>query len=351
MKPTQAKKTAATWQPNSLEAAYLHATPLAVLAVDSSFRVQFSNQAALGIALGDAEQALISRIFKDGKTISVYEHMLGDAHVNMHIAPVMDEHKNIIQALLTVDTLQGLNTLAVSQWKREATQAAGVMAAMLAHEVKNPLSGIRGAAQLLKDEVAAEHQPLTELICMETDRIRDLLSQVEIFSDQTPDDMQSVNIHEVLQYVISLASAGFAKHVRFTERYDPSLPEVIGKRDLLVQLFLNLIKNAAEACGDDAAVTLTTSYQSGYRINNTSLPVVVSIADNGGGIAEDVRAQLFEPFISTKDEGRGLGLAVVAKIASDLGLVVELDDHYAQGAQFNVMMPVTSHRPGAKVIP
>lgn len=340
MKPTPAKKIAATWQPSTLEAAYLNAAPVVILAVDQNYQIHFSNQAASDFILSDAEKTLIARAFKDGETISVYEHSIGDARVNMHIAPVMDEHKNILQVLITIDKLQGLNTLAVSQWKREATQAAGVMAAMLAHEVKNPLSGIRGAAQLLKEEVSAEHQPLAELICSETDRIRDLLSQVEIFSDQSPEEMQPVNIHEVLQYVISLASAGFAKHVRFVERYDPSLPDVIGKHDLLVQLFLNLIKNAAEACGDDATVTLTTGYQSGYRINNISLPVVVSISDNGSGIAEDIRAQLFEPFVSTKDEGRGLGLAVVAKIASDLGLVVELDDNYAPGAKFNVMMAI-----------
>lgn len=344
MKPTQAKKTAATWQPKLSEAAYLHAAPVAMLAVDRDFSIVFSNQAASAFILSDAEKTLIARVFENGETISAYEHAMGEAVVNLHIAPVLDEEKNISQAVITIDMLQGRNRLAVSEWKREATHAAGVMAAMLAHEVKNPLSGIRGAAQLLKEEIASEHQPLAELICMETDRIRDLLSQVEIFSDRSPDEMQPVNIHEVLHYVLSLASAGFAPHACFEERYDPSLPDVMGKRDLLVQLFLNLLKNAAEATSEkkDAVITITTSYQSGYRMNNTPLPVVVSIADNGLGIADDMRTHLFEPFVSSKDDGRGLGLAVVAKIASDLGMMVELDEKYHPGAKFNVMMAVTS---------
>ncbi|NBX04375.1 MAG: two-component sensor histidine kinase, partial [Alphaproteobacteria bacterium] len=236
----------------------------------------------------------------------------------------------------------GMKKLAAGAAKQEAMRAAGVMAAMLAHEVKNPLSGIRGAAQLLREEIAPEQQTLTDLIASEVERITSLLNQVEIFSDGAPSERSAVNIHEVLQYVISVARAGFAAHVKFVEKYDPSLPPVLSQRDYLVQLFLNLVKNAAEATAgsENATITLSTSYRSGYRLGNVALPIAVSVEDNGPGIPESVRARVFEPLISSKEEGRGLGLAVVAKLTADLGAMVELDEEKPDGARFIVMLPV-----------
>ena len=170
------------------------------------------------------------------------------------------------------------------------------------------------------------------MICMETDRIRDLLAQVEIFDASALLHKQSVNIHEVLQYVLSIAKSGFAPNVTFKEKYDPSLPLVLGHRDLLVQLLLNLVKNSAEALAhiENPTIVFATGYRSGYHIRNpmeerVSLPIMVTVEDNGAGIPEPIRARLFEPFVSSKEDGRGLGLAIVAKIASDLGAVVELD--------------------------
>ncbi|MBY0407380.1 MAG: hypothetical protein K2Q01_06775, partial [Rickettsiales bacterium] len=217
---------------------------------------------------------------------------------------------------------------------------------MLAHEVKNPLSGIRGAAQLLRDELPPDQQPLTDLICMEVDRVRDLLAQVEVFAGGVPGQLAPVNIHEVLQYVISIAKTGFAAHVTFRELYDPSLPLVLSHRDMLVQMFLNLVKNAAEALqiAENPTITVGTAYRSGTRYklgkseDRVALPIMVSIHDNGAGIPEAMRGQLFEPFVSSKEEGRGLGLAIVAKIASDLGAVVELDKDFTSGARFSVSL-------------
>jgi two-component system, NtrC family, nitrogen regulation sensor histidine kinase GlnL len=360
MKQTQAKTTAAIWQLNPHEAAYLHALPMAVLAVDSKSTIIFMNAAAEALfgstseslfTLFDLDEALLARVFNASESISLYEHMLPIRHetlsVNLHMTPVMDARKQVTQALLIIDKLQGLHTQTVSEWKREATHAAGVMGAMLAHEVKNPLSGIRGAAQLLKDEISAAQQPLAELICQETDRIAELLSQVEVFTDGSLVEKSPINIHEVLQYVLQLARAGFAKHVTFIEHYDPSLPDVLAERDRLIQLFLNLVKNAAEATAnqESATITLTTRYETGYRIKtkngeNLPLPVVVSVADNGPGIPDAMRNQLFEPFASSKDDGRGLGLAVVAKIAGDLDMMIELGEAEKQGACFNVMLQV-----------
>lgn len=160
---------------------------------------------------------------------------------------------------------------------------------MLAHEIKNPLSGIRGAAQLLESSVPPEDRSLTRLICDETDRIVSLVDRMEIFSDERPVDRTSINIHSVLDHVKAIAQAGFARHLKITESYDPSLPPVFANRDQLVQVFLNLIKNAAEAVGDraDGEIQLTTAYRPGIRLSvagsrersrcrwNSALPIMV----------------------------------------------------------------------------
>lgn len=356
------------------EAAYLNAIPSALVAIDRTLTVRYINQAAealFGIsaqhaigrvidtfpALSERLCSLCETVFSHGESISLFEETLrlplNHRTVNMHITPVFSEtpgkSMSVSEVIISVEKADGLDRMAASKWKQETTRAAGVMAAMLAHEVKNPLSGIRGAAQLLRDEVVAEQQPLTDLICMETDRINDLLSQVEVFADGAPETVP-VNIHEVLQYVISIAQTGFAPHVNFKEKYDPSLPMVMGHRDLLVQMFLNLVKNAAEAMQglQGAGITITTTYRSGYRIRSDtsqetiSLPVMVTVEDNGSGIPEDIRAHLFEPFVSSKEDGRGLGLAVVAKIASDLGAVVELDQTYENGTKFIIWLACQS---------
>jgi len=351
--------------------AYLNVIPVALIAVDSSLTVTFINPSAeilFGVSAQQAQGRPLSsmpafdeelhgyceRIFSSCEEISLFEQLLrlpmNHRFVTMHITPIVGEDMTAQQLVITIEKSDGLDRTAGSAWKQETTRAAGVMAAMLAHEVKNPLSGIRGAAQFLQDEVVPEQRALTELICMETDRIRDLLDQVEIFANGAVENKQPVNIHEVLQYVISIAKTGFASHVMFKERYDPSLPEVSAHRDLLVQLFLNLVKNSAEALtgNADAVITISTSYRSGYRIRpksatgeeTVSLPVMVTVEDNGSGIPESIRAHLFEPFVSSKEQGRGLGLAVVAKIASDLGIVVELDQEFDGGTRFIVWLAV-----------
>lgn len=216
---------------------------------------------------------------------------------------------------------------------RNAARSVTAMAAMLAHEVKNPLSGIRGAAQLLESSVADDDRELTRLITVETDRIVALVDRMEMFSDHRPIDRQPVNIHEVLGHVRRLAENGVARNLRFLEVYDPSLPPVLGNRDLLIQVFLNLVKNAAEAVQKhhDGEIQLSTRYQQGVRLalpgggSRVDLPLVVSVQDNGPGIPEDLRRHLFDPFVTGKPNGKGLGLALVAKIVGDHGGVIEFD--------------------------
>ena len=233
---------------------------------------------------------------------------------------------------------------------RGAARSVTALGAMLAHEIKNPLSGIRGAAQLLETSVGDEDRALTRLICEETDRIVKLVDRMESFSDERPIARESLNIHAVLDHVKRLAHAGFAKHIRFQEIYDPSLPHISGSRDLLVQVFLNLVKNAAEAIGNEAIdgeIVLTTAYRPGVRLRtgargeSISLPLEICVRDNGAGVPSELAAHLFDPFVSSKATGTGLGLALVAKAIGDHGGIIEFESH-PRRTLFRVLMPLAA---------
>src|SRR6266851_5394082 len=229
---------------------------------------------------------------------------------------------------------------------RNAARSVTAMAAMLAHEVKNPLSGIRGAAQLLEQSAGPGDRELTRLICDESDRICALVDRMAVFSDQRPLEREPVNIHEVLNRVRLVAQSGFARHVRFIEDYDPSLPPVHGNRDLLIQVLLNLVKNAAEAVpAQGGEIQITTAYQHGVRLavagsdSRVHLPLVVSIVDNGEGIPEELGPHLFDAFVTTKHNGTGLGLALVAKVIGDHGGVIEFESQ-PRRTVFRVCLPM-----------
>jgi two-component system, NtrC family, nitrogen regulation sensor histidine kinase GlnL len=193
--------------------------------------------------------------------------------------------------------------------------------------------------------VAADERPLIRLICEETDRICGLVDHMEQFADGKPIEREPVNIYLVLEHVRRLAQSGFARQVRFVERYDPSLPAVDGNRDQLVQVFLNLVKNAAEAVPREGGeIRLATQYIHGLslRVANSrervELPIMVQIQDNGPGVGDDMTGHLFDPFVSSKPSGTGLGLSLVAKIVGDHGGVVEFEN-LERGAAFRVRLP------------
>ena len=229
---------------------------------------------------------------------------------------------------------------------RGAARSVTGLAAMLAHEIKNPLSGIRGAAQLLEQSADDEDRALTQLITDEADRIVKLVDRMEVFSDERPIEREPVNIHAVLEHVKRLALSGFARHIRIVEEYDPSLPPVYANRDQLVQVFLNLVKNAAEALTDtpDAEIALMTAFRPGVRLSvpgtreRVSLPLEFCVRDNGPGVPEEIQTHMFDPFVTTKTTGTGLGLALVAKIVGDHGGVIECESQ-PRRTTFRLLLP------------
>jgi two-component system nitrogen regulation sensor histidine kinase GlnL len=346
-------------------AVLLGALPDPVIVVDREGCIRFVNPAAeqflgLGAAALHGSRlaefvaphsplfALLDQVRRSGGSISEYDVVLEGPRFGTRSATVqgalMGEGAETV--VLTLHERAMAEKMDQHLTHRNAARSITAMAAMLAHEVKNPLSGIRGAAQLLEQDADPQARELTQLICDETDRIVALVDRMEAFSDHRPIERVEVNIHEVLDRVRKVAQSGFARHVRFAEEYDPSLPPVYGNRDLLVQVFLNLVKNAAEAVpGSGGEIVLTTAYRHGVRLavqgggSRVHLPLMVTVADNGAGIPEDLQAHLFDPFVTTKRNGTGLGLALVAKAIGDHGGVIEFDSQ-PRRTVFRVFLPM-----------
>ncbi|MEN3950595.1 ATP-binding protein [Iodidimonas sp. SYSU 1G8] len=296
--------------------------------------------------------ALVGQVRTRASSVSEYGLVLATPRIGIHnvdvqISPVAEDPTLLLVTLRE----RGIASKIDHQLLHRGTNRSIVsMAAVLAHEIKNPLSGIRGAAQLVEMSVGSEDKALLRLICEETDRIVALVDRMEVFSDPRPIDRVPINIHEVLEHVRRVAENGFAREVKFIELYDPSLPPVQGDRGMLIQVFLNLIKNAAEAVpADGGEITLTTAYRHGVRVavpgtrERMNLPLEICVIDNGSGIPSDLQSHLFDPFVTTKPGGTGLGLALVAKIIGDHGGIIECDSS-PRRTVFRVLLP-TGPRP------
>lgn len=353
--------------------AILRVMPTPIIVIDAEDRIVDANPAAetfLGVSFAVMRRftfaglmpaqspilALIGDVRTQGVSVSGYDFDLGtprtgDRSADVFAGPVPDSPDHIVVMLQERTIAEKMGRQLTH---RGAARSVTALASMLAHEIKNPLSGIKGAAQLLEASVSDEDRMLTTLICDETERIVKLVDGMDLFSDTRPIAREPVNVHEVLEHVKRLAQTGVARHIRFLEAYDPSLPHVLGNRDQLVQVFFNLVKNAAEAIGEnaiDGEIVLSSAFRPGMRIalpasnEKVALPLEFTVRDNGSGIPAEILPHLFDPFLTTKTSGSGLGLALVAKMIGDHGGSVSCESS-AGRTVFKVLLPMATARDG-----
>ena len=335
------------------------ALPVAVLVVDPESRIVHANaecetmlnlseRAMLGQPLATVMQDPGALNPRDNHGLSAFDAEIalvrgGSVRVD-YVETLVVDHPG--WRTITLHHAAASRRLGHSADRAAAARAAIGAAAMLAHEIKNPLSGIRGAAQLLsKGKSAGE---LTTLITTEVDRVAALIDRMQDFTDTRPRNLVPENVYPLLDHARRVALAGFAQNVKIEERFDPSLPPALLDRDSLLQVVLNLLKNASEAMQgqEDARITLATAYRHGMAIAPAAgrprqpLPIEICVIDNGPGAPPDIADHLFDPFISGKPEGQGLGLALVDKLVRDMGGIVQ----YAREGTppmtvFRIMLP------------
>ncbi|MEY4888924.1 MAG: hypothetical protein RIQ75_54 [Pseudomonadota bacterium] len=318
------------------------ASPISMLVIDDGAVVQHANAAA-EMLLNLSAQNIVGRALQD--VLAMPDGYVGDdAPFAAYDASLRLQKGAVLRADVFVTPFaEYAGWKLVSMYSGAAshrvgnrahgggTRAAVRIAAMLAHEIKNPLAGIKGAAQLLGRSVDAGAQRLTKLIQDEVDRVASLIDRMEGFTDTRTLERQAENIHAIVDHAREVAVSGFGDRLIIRELYDPSLPEVLVHRDTMVQVVLNLLKNAAETAehGSKRKVTITTSFRHGVSVavdpggRRVSLPIELCIIDDGPGAPPEIVDNLFDPFVSSKPKGQGLGLALVDKLTRDMGGIVQ----------------------------
>jgi two-component system nitrogen regulation sensor histidine kinase GlnL len=352
----------------------LDALPMPALVLDDKGRVAAMNDAAeiwlnisrtstLGKALDGDDMATRLRIAPSlrplmGRVLASDEALyqnavrfeIGDRagghqarRAAVHAAPAPDTGGAVVFLIIPQDD----DSMHQSRSVRSAARSAIGMSEMLAHEIKNPLAGIRGAAQLMAMNATPEDREMAEMIVSESRRIVALLEQVERFGDTSAPKLAALNVHDVLEQVRRSAAVGFGRSVSIVTDYDPSLPAALADADQLTQVCLNLVKNASEALTGKAGgvIKLRSFYDHTLRLppddkdpTGRPLPLQIEIEDNGPGFPENIADQVFEPFVSGRENGTGLGLALVSKIITDHGALIRVDSRPGRTV-FRISLP------------
>ncbi|MEG3638176.1 two-component system sensor histidine kinase NtrB [Magnetococcus sp. PR-3] len=263
--------------------------------------------------------------------------------VSLTATPLMGENGQLEGTILEMEEVGSAEQLEEGRRLNETLDSLGSLALAVAHEVKNPLAGIRGAAQLLEMESTSETgTTCTELIRSEVDRISRLLDSLLGLAEDHPISQKNINIHEILDHVVRLCDT---TGTTLNRDYDPSLPEISGDRDKLIQLFLNLISNASEAAGAEGQVRISSRISKQIRLTQgrRQQHIVVEVKDNGPGIPHELRKRIFLPFVTTKSNGTGLGLAISQKIVHDHDGQMALESRPGETA-FRVFLPLKTMR-------
>ncbi len=318
--------------------------PVPAVVIGPDDRLVEVNSAGEGFLNASAKSVLGQPVWDLINVDAPLEHALGRARANgtplfVNDVDVGGGQRAPLQCALQIAPLQGAadhmimiisprelaGRMTQNESVKSAAKSAIGMAEMLAHEIKNPLAGIIGAAQLISMNLAPEDLELTDLIVEESRRIVKLLEQVEQFGNLSPPDLKPVNIHDVLDRARRSALLGFGAQMTVEEDYDPSLPLALGDPDQLLQVILNLLKNASEAAGNaGGTIRLHSYFEHSFSLRRAdgtgrSLPLQIEVIDDGPGLPEGIKGDIFDPFVSGKENGTGLGLALVSKIISDHG--------------------------------
>ncbi|NIZ14688.1 nitrogen regulation protein NR(II) [Phaeobacter sp. HF9A] len=328
--------------PHTLDCAIWSSLPVPAFLVDAENRIADVNSAAEGF-INSSRKSLIGKsiwrtVVIEAEIEAAFEKARSQSTpLFVNDVDVGARHRAPLQCAVQIAPLQGhpghmmlmlsprelAGRLTKNHSAKSAAQSAIGMAEMLAHEIKNPLAGITGAAQLLSMNLSADDLELTDLIVGESRRIVKLLEQVEQFGNLSEPDFRPVNLHDVLDRARRSALLGFGAQMKILEQYDPSLPLAWGDPDQLLQVVLNLLKNASEAAGSKGGtITIRTFYEHSFRLRRSDgqgklLPLQIEISDDGPGLPDNIREDIFEPFVSGRENGTGLGLALVSKIIAD----------------------------------
>ena len=342
-----------------------------VIVVDPRGRISLFNQAAEALSAMSASQALqqtCTRLFKknswlitmiknslpphlsstraDGDFVNPWGH---PAPVSVSVSPLQDQAGRCLGAILLLRDLTRRREMEEDLKRSDRLATLGTLAAGLAHEIKNPLGGIKGAAQLLRRAVAHDLALVeyTEIMIREVDRVNLLLEQLLDLSRPARLHLAPLNIHELLDQVLLLERESVqGRRVEVRKHYDPSLPPICGDPPQLTQVFLNLVKNAVQAMDAEGRLTITTRMETDFHIREAGKArgkfIWVDIQDNGAGIKEADLPHIFSPFFTTNNNGTGLGLAICYRIIKEHGGLIRVESRAGEGASFKVSLRVAS---------